>query len=344
MKVYFHHVGVKGADRDFPKTVYSKVSLDLFYQYLPNETKDIYIPILESLYPERVFSCWGVPSGAQSVIRNLSDGDYVILVKKSSFSGSVPVLAYVSLYIPVELPSLSSALWGESKFPYIFTCDVNQMNLTWGEFVNQLGYKTNFRPTGQFYSIQDDRLIKGFGGPEGYISYLHENHVVDYSTEFSGDILFAHESPTDYIPAWKDIASFSNENKELLVTERRNYALSRIGQGKFRTDLLSYWGGCSVTGVTKTDVLIASHIKPWRASVNTERLDPYNGLILIPNLDRLFDRGLISFDSEGHILISSKLSVDELNAMGVHEEIKLKKFESMHQHYFEYHREYVFKS
>jgi len=64
------------------------------------------------------------------------------------------------------------------------------------------------------------------------------------------------------------------ENPELGDTERSNLVKSRIGQGTFRQKVLAYWKGCSVTGFKDTNLLVASHIKPWRASNNSERLDP----------------------------------------------------------------------
>jgi len=51
-----------------------------------------------------------------------------------------------------------------------------------------------------------------------------------------------------------------------------------------------------------------SHIKRWRNSNNSERLDVYYGLLLTANLDALFDRGLVSIADDGAILISSKVS------------------------------------
>ncbi|MGH8783212.1 HNH endonuclease [Paraburkholderia sp.] len=47
--------------------------------------------------------------------------------------------------------------------------------------------------------------------------------------------------------------------------------------------------------LTVRELLIASHIKPWRESDNEERLDGMNGLLLATHADRLFDRYLMSF-------------------------------------------------
>ncbi|MGM5000125.1 HNH endonuclease [Tardiphaga sp. 538_B7_N1_4] len=41
----------------------------------------------------------------------------------------------------------------------------------------------------------------------------------------------------------------------------------------------------------------------------TERLDGANGLLLAPHVDRLFDRGLISFQASGEVLVSSRRSL-----------------------------------
>ena len=72
-------------------------------------------------------------------------------------------------------------------------------------------------------------------------------------------------------------------------------------------------------------VLIASHIVPWaKCATNEERLDPLNGLLLTPNLDKLLDQFLISFKSDGAILLSNELSVEERAALGVTERSRLR--------------------
>ena len=97
-------------------------------------------------------------------------------------------------------------------------------------------------------------------------------------------------------------------NPHLEVTERQAIVKSRIGQGQFRENLLSKYGKCVITGVDIPQVLVASHIKPWAACDNRERLDINNGLILSATYDRLFDGGLISFNERGNLLISKFIS------------------------------------
>jgi hypothetical protein len=84
-------------------------------------------------------------------------------------------------------------------------------------------------------------------------------------------------------------------------TEREVLAKARVGQGRFRADLVATWRKgevCALTGLAVPEMLIAAHIKPWRDSTNAERLDPMNGLLLVAHADKLFDRYLMSFYEE----------------------------------------------
>lgn len=121
-------------------------------------------------------------------------------------------------------------------------------------------------------------------------------------------------------------------------TTRQAIVQSRIGQGQFRIALIDYWAGCAVTGCQVVDLLVASHIKPWRDANNVERLDRFNGLLLQPNLDAAFDKGYISFDDSGRILISRSLSSEALLQLGINFSMKLRWVEEGHRQYLEYHR------
>jgi len=83
------------------------------------------------------------------------------------------------------------------------------------------------------------------------------------------------------------------------ATERQILTQARIGQGRFRADVTRLWGrgeACALTGIALPEILIASHIKPWRDSDDEQRLDPANGLLLVAHADKLFDRHLLSFE------------------------------------------------
>lgn len=141
----------------------------------------------------------------------------------------------------------------------------------------------------------------------------------------------------------QEIEQFKDSYETLQETTRESVIQSRIGQGQFRASLVDYWQGCSVTGCQQIELLRASHIKPWRYSSNVERLDKYNGLLLLPNLDACFDSGLISFDDEGKILISSRLDETILLQLGVNSNLKLLRVEQRHKEFLCYHRENIFR-
>ena len=113
-------------------------------------------------------------------------------------------------------------------------------------------------------------------------------------------------------------AEAKGELDGLTPTERDAVVKARLGQGRFRADLLAAWGGqCAVTGIGIPALLRASHIKPWRDSNNTERLDRHNGLLLVANLDAAFDAGLITFQDDGSMTASSMLGAHPEEALGI---------------------------
>lgn len=127
------------------------------------------------------------------------------------------------------------------------------------------------------------------------------------------------------------------------ATTKEILAQARIGQGKFRNDVLSMWDlRCCVTGSQVLDAIRASHIKPWRHSEDTERLDPNNGLPLIATLDALFDTGLVSFQDNGSLIVSKRISTSEQGLLGLSGLRLLKSPSEEVKTYLAYHRESVF--
>lgn len=83
------------------------------------------------------------------------------------------------------------------------------------------------------------------------------------------------------------------------ATQRQALIQARIGQGRFRAEVTKMWGKgeiCALTGISLPQMLIASHILPWRDADDAQRLDPANGLLLAAHVDALFDRHLLSFE------------------------------------------------
>jgi len=128
--------------------------------------------------------------------------------------------------------------------------------------------------------------------------------------------------------------------KGLGPTTRKAMIEARVGQGVFRRRMLTVWGGkCAVTGCALTKALVASHAIPWKESEAHERLDEYNGLLLTASIDRLFDKGLISFDNAGHVLIKKELHADDLACLGLAPGASLRHVHPRHITYLTKHRE-----
>lgn len=139
--------------------------------------------------------------------------------------------------------------------------------------------------------------------------------------------------------ATHDIAVIAASN-DLTATEKQRLIDARIGQGRFRKQLLKAWDGrCAVTGTATETAIRASHIKSWCESNNDERLDPENGIPLVATLDALFDEGLISFDKTGRMLISDKLSDHERRLLGVSEDQQIKLKSEKIKKYLQWHRQ-----
>ncbi len=211
---------------------------------------------------------------------------------------------------------------------------------------------------------------------EGETKHSSDNRIINSATNDDEIHLFhrkRHHSPFTYMgrieleqhnrlvdsPSQFIFTLTSNEVKEeagsykakagvaadtsITVTEKNAIVKSRVGQGVFRDGLLRIWGGCAVTGYQRRSLLLASHIKPWKVSTNKERLDPYNGLLLQPTIDRLFDRGFVSFDRKGKLIKSQILTTDELACLGVTPESRLTKVHDSLQEYLKYHRDNEFE-
>jgi predicted restriction endonuclease len=104
------------------------------------------------------------------------------------------------------------------------------------------------------------------------------------------------------------------------------------------------WKGCcAITAIDIPEMLRASHIKPWANCDNDgDRLNVYNGFLLSANYDALFDKGLISFDTRGVIIYSSKLNESQIHSFGGDKNKSLRWIDERHLPFLEWHRNYVF--
>jgi hypothetical protein len=101
-------------------------------------------------------------------------------------------------------------------------------------------------------------------------------------------------------------------------TETLAVGKRRIGHGRYRRDVIRLWDGkCAITGSTIQELLIASHIVPWKDSNSIEKTDEQNSVLLSALYDKLFDKYLISFDDNGKILVSRSINIKEKAALSI---------------------------
>lgn len=163
------------------------------------------------------------------------------------------------------------------------------------------------------------------------LSELHValSRVYDLSMALPDDPLRRFELETRKLP--------KSTEAERLIIERR-------GQNIFRDSLMKYWQGrCPLTGIREPELLRASHMKPWaKCESDAERLDVFNGLLLSALWDAAFDRGLVSFSSEGMAVFSQRLSV-VAQASLMARPVEPLTLSTQHLKYLEHHRSKVFQ-
>lgn len=131
--------------------------------------------------------------------------------------------------------------------------------------------------------------------------------------------------------------------------ERLTTIRARIGQSFFRDALLSaYRGRCCITGLATPELLVASHIVPWRTD-RANRVNPRNGLLLSALHDRAFDSGLITIAQDMTVRVGSSLAketdrflAETIGAYNGRHIEQAEKFQPEPE-FLEYHRQEVFQ-
>ncbi|MEO1236784.1 MAG: HNH endonuclease [Planctomycetota bacterium] len=190
------------------------------------------------------------------------------------------------------------------------------------------------------------------GIPRSIASFDDHRLAVLSGTEWVGDRQYAFISDYVAVDRMVDTGSgfprLADDLAQALIqdeTDADALLKARIGQGRFRDQLLERWGGaCALTGCKELRAIRAGHIKPWKDSTNEERLDPQNGIPLLATLDALFDCGLISFDDGGGLMISCELGESDRLQMGLSESALRQKLTRRQRGYLSYHREIIYRA
>lgn len=197
----------------------------------------------------------------------------------------------------------------------------------------------------------------GYGNQGVYLAQIPEAMALTIAQLASPDLLGiikgvrVFEAPDIDLPELRGVAEWEeheceqiSKDGELPETAKQALIKARRGQGLFRQKVARIERRCRVTKVDRPEHLIASHIKPWRESDNHERLFEGNGLLLTPTIDHLFDRGFISFEDSGELLLSPVAHEESLNRMGIPVDrvLNVGGFSDSQKGFLEFHRSKVF--
>lgn len=210
-------------------------------------------------------------------------------MKKTTYLSSI-ISALNKLNGMGSLNEIYEAIEEEGKLSFIYS------NPNW---------KDNVRATIQRHCSQtksyrgsEDLFCSVYGLGEGYWKFKnldfskYDNPIINRQMKMIADL------------------DITNTEKEMIIK-------SRIGQGIFRDRVIQKYERCIITGIDDSRLLLASHIRPWRSASNYERLSSENGLLLSPLYDKLFDIGLITFDDNMKVLISNKLSSENVSKINI---------------------------
>jgi len=170
------------------------------------------------------------------------------------------------------------------------------------------------------------------------VKLLDENGKLTYYFRLFADYFGDVEHPYTLEKEQEEIENLQDTEEKKVLTR------ARVGQGKYREELLKLCPFCPITLVSDDRLLIASHIKPWAKSNDFEKTDPLNGFMLTPTFDFMFDRGFLSFTDDKKSILSPFLSNMTYSKLGIADG---KTFSHLpiegRENYLEFHRTEILK-
>ena len=218
--------------------------------------------------------------------------------------------------------------------------------------INELPERIEFEVTEQtqidgprIYIKSNDqayKLIRELSLPN--ITYISAVKLLDND----GKVFYYFRLFADYFGDVQHPYTIEKEQQEIdeleNTPEKKILTRARIGQGKYREELLRLCPYCPITLITDDRLLIASHIKPWAKSNDFEKTDPLNGFMLTPTFDFMFDRGFLSFTDDKKSILSPFLSKMTYSKIGISDDKIFSHLPTKgREHYLEYHRTELLK-
>ncbi|PGQ47679.1 HNH endonuclease [Bacillus thuringiensis] len=218
------------------------------------------------------------------------------------------------------------------------------VSLQYHELDRLINIRKNFEVISQLLPIKYSPFQSDANGNQGYLYPCNEELALKLMELISD--LNVYKINDEQLELAVDPVRRTENNTLIPViaeTESEAKAKIRIGQQKFRAELMELWNGkCALCGIDLPELLRASHSKPWKDSTSMERLDPYNGVLLCCNHDALYDKGFITFDGQGQVHISPLIVEADYLMFGLIPKVKIA-IHPENKTYYKWHKRNIFK-
>jgi len=192
------------------------------------------------------------------------------------------------------------------KIPFAKTVKTNPEVIKVAQLIDRTPSAVAFK-LGNFGSFDEELRRRGIRGLSN-ASHLDKEIWDEFNSDweelaFQSELLIAQleHKPVEEI-AEIDLTNLPSGK------ERERIVKVRVNQSFFRSAILtSYNSKCCITGLNIPELLIASHIKPWKDDTEN-RTNPQNGLCLNALHDKAFDKGYITVTTDYKVKTSKYFS------------------------------------
>lgn len=320
MKLFYIPITNKDSLKNFTNTIEKKIT------YNGDPIKN---------FLKKDLGVWGFKNGKynEAQFEKISVGDWVFFRGKDENNDQC-FIGYAQVFSTLQNRELAKKFWNDSRYENLILFN-KYVKFEKTFKLTKSGRKLNTLP---FNKIWHD----------GY-NMFREWIIKDTNENVSPEDLMLYFKKIPY-KVYYDSSSKEEYNlnlihldEELEILEKEVMSKRRVGQSKLRSRLLEEKKKCELCGVTKEELLIVSHIKPWKDSENNEKLDLNNSLLLCTLHDSLFDKGFISFNNDGKIMISDEIDAINRIYLNINSNMKIVLNEQKKK-YLNYHRNIVFKN
>jgi|GEM_PF-966377 len=211
------------------------------------------------------------------------------------------------------------------------------------ELENPLPIKEFFQEIEPLLPVKYSAFQEDANGNSGYLYPCNEELAIKFLELISSLNIFTIE--VEQLELSMEVIKKTEHNPLLsLIAEAELEIKTKMRRGKeqFRESLLPLWNGeCPLCGISISDVLRATHAKPWKDSSDAERLDPFNGVLLCANHSALYSAGHIAFTGGGRLHISSKILEEHYPIYRLKKGVKIS-VSPEHATYLRWHKRIVF--